>query len=127
MQIKIKDGDAVMRPFLFLIHIFIIKVTNMDITNIIMWYKDNTDTPISVSFLRHMFDVGVMDSTKTINDLNALLLQTENSKYVKDENGKFKVKENRKSLIEKYKMEFSTFKLAKNSNRKLKLIKNSNI
>ena len=116
-----------MRPFLFFVCIFIIKITSMDTANIIMWYKDNADTPISVPFLRHMFDIGVMDSTKTINDLNALLLQTENAKYVKDENGKFKVKENRKPLIEKYKMEFSTFKLAKNSNRKLKLMKNSNI
>lgn len=99
----------------------------MNITNIIMWYKDNTDTPISVSFLRYMFDTGVMDSTKTINDLNALLLQAENSKYVKDKNGKFKVKENRKPLIERHKKVISSFKLAKNSNKKLKLMKNSNI
>lgn len=99
----------------------------MDIANIIMWYKNNTDTPIAAPFLRYMFDVGVMDSTKTINDLNALLLQTENSKYIKDENGKFKVKENRKPLIEKHKKVISSFKLAKNSNKKLKLIKNSNI
>ena len=116
-----------MRPFLFYIHIFIIKTTQMDIANIIMWYKNNTDTPIAAPFLRYMFDVGVMDSTKTINDLNALLLQTENSKYIKDENGKFKVKENRKPLIEKHKKVISSFKLAKNSNKKLKLIKNSNI
>lgn len=116
-----------MCPFLFFIQIFIVKATSMNIANIIKWYKDNTDTPIDVPFLRYMFDVGVMDSTKTINDLNALLLQTENSKYIKDKNGKFKVKENRKPLIEKYKKTISTFKLAKNSKKKLKLIKNSNI
>ena len=116
-----------MRPFLFFIQIFIVKATSMNIANIIMWYKDNTDTPISVPFLRYMFDVGVMDSTKTINDLNALLLQAENLKYIKDENGKFKVKENRKPLIERHKKTISTFKLAKNSKKKLKLMKNSNI
>lgn len=116
-----------MRPFLFFVRIFIIKATSMDTANIIMWYKDNADTPISASFLRHMFDAGVMDSTKTINDLNALLLQTENAKYIKDENGKFKVKENRKPLIEKYNRAISTFRFAKNGNGKLKLMKNSNI
>jgi hypothetical protein len=97
----------------------------VDIPSIVKWYKENTDTPISGAFVRHLFDVGVLTPERDMNFLNGLMLKTADGKYVKNEYGKFVVKENRKPIIGSYPDKKATvgFRIAKQKGGKLKLVK----
>ena len=97
----------------------------MDIPSIVKWYKENTDTPISGAFVRHLFDAGVLTTERDMNFLNGLMLKAVDGKYVKNEDGKFVVKENRKPIIDSYPDKKATvgFRIAKQKGGKLKLVK----
>ena len=101
------------------------------INDIVKWYEKYSDTIISDEFIIFLIKKEILKpkdmSVYSLDDVNSFLLETYENAFVADENGKFKVKENRKKIIEKYpKKEIKKpkrFKIASLDGNKLKLIK----
>ena len=107
----------------------------MLIKEVIGWYEKMTDYPLSDKFIRHMVDVGIIGEDVDIDKLNSFLIERVSNKPVINENGKFKVKENRKRLIDsfddkqvsnivqpKQQQSVTKFKIEKMNGNRLKLV-----
>ena len=73
----------------------------MSIENVIEWYEKNVNYKLTKTFVNFMIKTGIINSEINLNLLNLFLLEFYGNDFVK-ENGKFKLKENRKSVIDNF-------------------------
>ena len=73
----------------------------MSIENVIAWYEKNVNYKITKAFVNFMIKIGIISNEIDLNLLNSLLLEFYGNEFVK-ENGKFKIKENRKVVIDNF-------------------------
>lgn len=100
------------------------------INEIVKWYDKNVNFKISSDFIVYLVTNNIIlpkePTIYSLNSVNDFLLEKLNNEYVKDRNGRFKIKENRKKIVEKYKGKptvHTKFKIASLDGNKLKLIK----
>ena len=73
----------------------------MSIENVIAWYEKNVNYKLTKAFVNFMIKTGIINNEIDLNLLNSFLLEFYGSEFVK-ENGKFKIKENRKIVIDNF-------------------------
>lgn len=73
----------------------------MSIENVIAWYEKNVNYKLTKAFVNFMIKTGIINNEIDLNVLNLFLLEFYGNDFVK-ENGKFKLKENRKSVIDNF-------------------------
>ena len=73
----------------------------MSIENVIAWYEKNVNYKLTKAFVNFMIKTGIINNEIDLNILNLFLLEFYGNDFVK-ENGKFKLKENRKSVIDNF-------------------------
>ena len=73
----------------------------MSIENVIAWYEKNVNYKLTKAFVNFMIKTGIINNEIDLNLLNSFLLEFYGSEFVK-ENGKFKIKENRKVVIDNF-------------------------
>ena len=73
----------------------------MSIENVIEWYEKNVNYKLTKTFVNFMIKTGIINSEINLNLLNLFLLEFYGNEFVK-ENGKFKIKENRKVVIDNF-------------------------
>lgn len=73
----------------------------MSIENVIAWYEKNVNYKLTKAFVNFMIKTGIINNEIDLNLLNLFLLEFYGNDFVK-ENGKFKIKENRKVVIDNF-------------------------
>ena len=73
----------------------------MSIENVIAWYEKNVNYKLTKAFVNFMIKTGIINNEIDLNLLNSFLLEFYGNEFVK-ENGKFKIKENRKVVIDNF-------------------------
>ena len=76
----------------------------MSINDIIAWYDKNVNYKLTKPFLNSLIKIGIIKENVDLDLLNLFLLEKNENEFVKI-NNKFKIKENRKAIISKYKDE----------------------
>lgn len=71
-------------------------------SDVIKWYKENTDAELNEFFLDRMIKLGIIKEDIDLLFLNLILLERFNDNFV-TENGKYRLKKNRLPLIEQSK------------------------
>lgn len=76
----------------------------MTIENVVLWYEENVNYKLTVSFLKFMIKIGIINNDIDLDFLNSYLLEKYSDDFI-IENGKYKIKQNRIPIIFKHKDE----------------------
>jgi hypothetical protein len=87
----------------------------MTIENVVDWYDKNVNYKLTKTFIEFLINTGIISSDINIELLNMFLLETYGNEFVKDD-GKFKIKENRKNIIDRFKEKNEVVQLIKAQN-----------
>ena len=94
----------------------------MSIENVIAWYEKNVNYKLTKAFVNFMIKTGIINNEIDLNLLNLFLLEFYGNDFVK-ENGKFKIKENRKVVIDNFNNKETVVEDKKVSEPKIKITK----